>query len=302
MNQAIQNQKNKIKSSDAVFNAGIDLLLIICLLIVALPLIYITSASFSSPSAVVSGKVWLLPVDFSLEGYKAVFKNSKILTGYGNTIFYTVVGTAVNVVFTVMAAYPISRKDMPGRNIFAFMFTFTMVFSGGLIPTYLLHMKLGTLNTRWMMILPTVIGVWNLMLARNYFQNSVSSELLEAAQIDGCNDIQYLIKVLLPLSKPILAVLVLFYAVEHWNAFFNAFIYLNDQKLMPLQVILREILVANQVDPSSILDPETMAAKEGLSDLLKYSTILVANVPIWCLYPFVQKYFVKGVMVGAVKG
>jgi putative aldouronate transport system permease protein len=302
MNQAIQNQKNKIKSSDAVFNAGIDLLLIICLLIVALPLIYITSASFSSPSAVVSGKVWLLPVDFSLEGYKAVFKNSKILTGYGNTIFYTVVGTAVNVVFTVMAAYPISRKDMPGRNIFAFMFTFTMVFSGGLIPTYLLHMKLGTLNTRWMMILPTVIGVWNLMLARNYFQNSVSPELLEAAQIDGCNDIQYLIKVLLPLSKPILAVLVLFYAVEHWNAFFNAFIYLNDQKLMPLQVILREILVANQVDPSSILDPETMAAKEGLSDLLKYSTILVANVPIWCLYPFVQKYFVKGVMVGAVKG
>ena len=191
---------------------------------------------------------------------------------------------------------------MPGRNIFAFMFTFTMVFSGGLIPTYLLHMKLGTLNTRWMMILPTVIGVWNLMLARNYFQNSVSPELLEAAQIDGCNDIQYLIKVLLPLSKPILAVLVLFYAVEHWNAFFNAFIYLNDQKLMPLQVILREILVANQVDPSSILDPETMAAKEGLSDLLKYSTILVANVPIWCLYPFVQKYFVKGVMVGAVKG
>ena len=153
-----------------------------------------------------------------------------------------------------------------------------------------------------MMILPTVIGVWNLMLARNYFQNSVSPELLEAAQIDGCNDIQYLIKVLLPLSKPILAVLVLFYAVEHWNAFFNAFIYLNDQKLMPLQVILREILVANQVDPSSILDPETMAAKEGLSDLLKYSTILVANVPIWCLYPFVQKYFVKGISIGAVKG
>ena len=288
--------------SDRAFDFGIDLLLIFCLLIVALPLIYITSASFSSPSAVVSGKVWLLPVDFSLEGYEAVFKNRKILTGYGNTIFYTVVGTIVNVIFTVMAAYPLSRKDMPGKNLFAFMFTFTMVFNGGLIPTYLLHMKLGTLNTRWVMILPTVIGVWNLMLARNYFQNSVSPELLEAAQIDGCNDIQYLLKVLLPLSKPILAVLVLFYAVEHWNAFFNAFIYLNDQKLMPLQVVLRDILVSNQVDPSSILDPETMAAKEGLSDLLKYSTILVANVPIWCLYPFVQKYFVKGVMVGAVKG
>lgn len=297
-----KNKKKRSYGGDLAFDFSIDLLLIFCLLIVALPLIYITSASFSSPSAVISGKVWLLPVDFSLEGYKAVFKNSKILTGYGNTIFYTVAGTIVNVIFTVMAAYPLSRKNMPGKNLFAFMFTFTMVFNGGLIPTYLLHMNLGTLNTRWMMILPTVIGVWNLMLARNYFQNSVSPELLEAAQIDGCNDIQYLLKVLLPLSKPILAVLVLFYAVEHWNSFFNAFIYLNDQKLMPLQVVLRDILVSNQVDPSSILDPETMAAKEGLSDLLKYSTILVANVPIWCLYPFVQKYFVKGVMVGAVKG
>lgn len=294
--------KKIMGKGDKAFDMVLSVLLALCLLVVALPLIHVISASFSAPSAVTSGKVWLFPVDFSLEGYTAVFKNKKILTGYGNTIFYTVVGTLVNVIFTVMAAYPISRKDMPGKNIFAFMFSFTMIFSGGLIPTYLLHLNLGTLNTRWVMILPTVIGVWNLMLARNYFQNSISPELLEAAQIDGCDDINYLIRVVVPLSKPILAVLVLFYAVEHWNAFFNAFIYLNDQKLMPLQVVLREILVANQIDPSSLLDPTTMSAKEGLADLMKYSTILVANVPIWCLYPFVQKYFVKGVMVGAIKG
>lgn len=299
--------RNNKKSSpigrgDKLFDNIVSIMLVLCLLVVALPMIYIISASFSSPEAVSAGKVWLFPVDFSLEGYEAVFKNKKILFGYGNTIFYTVVGTIVNVIFTILAAYPISRKDMPGKNFFAFMFTFTMIFNGGLIPTYLLHMNLGTLNTRWVMILPTVIGVWNLMLARNYFQNSISPELLEAAQIDGCDDMHYLIKVAIPLAKPIIAVLVLFYAVEHWNAFFNAFIYLNDQELMPLQVVLREILVSNQVDPASILDPETMAAKEGMADLLKYSTILVANVPIWCLYPFVQKYFVKGVMVGAIKG
>lgn len=294
--------KKIMGKGDKVFDMALCVMLILCLLVVALPLLHVISASFSAPTAVTSGKVWLFPVDFSLEGYTAVFKNKKIMTGYGNTIFYTVVGTVINVIFTVMAAYPISRKDMPGKNLFAFLFSFTMIFSGGLIPTYLLHLNLGTLNTRWVMILPTVIGVWNLMLARNYFQNSISPELLEAAQIDGCDDINYLIRVVVPLSKPILAVLVLFYAVEHWNAFFNAFIYLNDQKLMPLQVVLREILVANQIDPSSLVDPTTMAAKEGLADLMKYSTILVANVPIWCLYPFVQKYFVKGVMVGAIKG
>lgn len=292
----------KLGKSDRIYEGVITVLLVFCLLVVVLPLLYIFSASFSSSKAVISGKVWLWPVDFSLEGYEAVFKSSKIMTGYKNTIIYTVVGTAVNVIFTVMAAYPISRKDLPGHNLLAFLFTFTMIFSGGLIPTYLLYLNLGILNTRLVMILPTAIVVWNLMLARNYFQGSISPELLEAAQIDGCSDFKYLMKIVLPLSKPILAVLVLFYAVGHWNAFFNAFIYLNDQELMPLQVVLRDILISNQIDPSSIVDAETMAAKEGLADLLKYSTILVANVPIWCLYPFVQKYFVKGVMVGAIKG
>lgn len=298
----MKTQKIKLGKGDRLYEIVITLILGWCLIIVLLPLLYVCSASFSSADAVISGKVWLWPVEFTLEGYRAVFKDAKIMTGYKNTIIYTFFGTMVNVLFTVLAAYPLSRKDMPGRNLFAFLFTFTMIFSGGLIPTYLLHLNLNILNTRWVMILPTAISVWNLMLARNYFQNSISPELLEAAQIDGCSDIKYLTQIVLPLAKPILAVMVLFYAVQHWNAFFNAFIYLNDQELMPLQVVLRDILISNQIDPSSILDPETMAAKEGLADLLKYSTILVANVPIWCLYPFVQKYFVKGVMVGAIKG
>ncbi len=296
------NSRKTLSKSDRIFDFFVTLLLGIGLLVVAIPLLHIIASSFSSPKAVSSGRVLLWPVEFSLEGYKAVFENAKILTGYKNTIIYAVLGTLVNVIFTVLAAYPISRKDMPGHTVFAFLFTFTMIFSGGLIPTYLLNMNLGILNTRWVMILPGAIGVWNLMLAKNYFEQSISPQLLEAAQIDGCTDFRYLLRIALPLSKPILAVLVLFYAVQHWNAFFDAFIYLSDDALMPLQVVLRDILIANQIDPSSIVDAASLAAKEGLANLLKYSTIIVASLPIWCLYPFVQKHFVKGVMVGAIKG
>lgn len=296
------NSRKTLSKSDRIFDFFVTLLLGIRLLVVAIPLLHIIASSFSSPKAVSSGRVLLWPVEFSLEGYKAVFENAKILTGYKNTIIYAVLGTLVNVIFTVLAAYPISRKDMPGHTVFAFLFTFTMIFSGGLIPTYLLNMNLGILNTRWVMILPGAIGVWNLMLAKNYFEQSISPQLLEAAQIDGCTDFRYLLRIALPLSKPILAVLVLFYAVQHWNAFFDAFIYLSDDALMPLQVVLRDILIANQIDPSSIVDAASLAAKEGLANLLKYSTIIVASLPIWCLYPFVQKHFVKGVMVGAIKG
>ncbi len=292
----------RMSKSDFTYDICITVFLALSLLVVALPLIHILAASLSSTQAVISGNVWLLPVDFSLEGYKAVFENEKILIGYQNTIIYTVAGTIVNIIFTLCAAYPISRKDMPGKALITYLFTFTMIFSGGLIPTYLLHLDLGLLNTRSVMILPGAIGIWNLMLAKNFFQKSISHELLEAAQIDGCNDFKYFIKIILPLSKAIIAVLVLFYAVQHWNAFFGAFIYLTDKDLMPLQIILRDILIINQLDPSMILDSETAAAKEGLADLLKYSTIIVASLPIWCLYPLIQKYFVKGVMVGAIKG
>lgn len=294
--------KTKIKSSDRTFNIVVDVLLFFSFLIVVLPLLHILACSLSSTDSVISGEVLLWPKEFSLKGYEAVFKNDKILMGYRNTILYTLGGTLVNVVMTILAAYPLSRKDLPGRTLFLFMFTFTMIFSGGLIPTYLLNSKLGLVNNPLVLIIPGSIAVWNLMIARNYFENSISNELIEAAQIDGCNTFQVLRKIILPLSKPIIAVLCLFYAVSHWNAFFDAFIYINDQNLMPLQVILRDVLISNQIDSSQIVDPDTLAAMEGMDQLLKYSTIIVSCLPIWCVYPFIQKFFVKGVMVGAIKG
>ncbi len=303
-NKGVKDVSSKIKDSksDKRFGYVVNTILVIVLLLSAYPIIYVISSSLSSPDAVTSGKVWLWPVDFSLEGYKAVFENNKVVIGYANTIFYTLVGTTFNVLMTIAAAYPLSRKDMPGRNFFMFMFAFTMIFSGGLIPNYLLNQSLGLINTRWVMIIPGAIGVWNLIITRTYFESTIPAEVHEAAKIDGCNDLEFLFKIVLPLSKPIIAVLVLFYAVGHWNAFFDAFIYLKDADKMPLQVVLRDILIMNQVDPSAIVDSSTAAAKTGLTDLLKYSLIIVASLPIWCVYPFIQKYFVKGIMVGAIKG
>lgn len=294
--------KIKKTRADVIFNAVNNTFLIICLIVVLYPLIYIVSASFSSPQAVTSGKVWLFPVDFSLAGYKAVFENDYILTGYGNTIIYTVAGTALNLIMTILAAYPLSRKDFYGRDIFMFLFAFTMIFNGGLIPTYLLVSQLGLINTRWALIIPGAVGVWNVIITRTYYQNTIPDELLEAAQLDGCSDIKFIWNVVLPLSKAITAVLVLFYGVGHWNEFFNAFIYLSKKELYPLQIVLRDILIMNSIDPNMVADTELMVAKQGLADLLKYSLIIVASVPVLCIYPFVQKYFVKGVMIGAIKG
>jgi multiple sugar transport system permease protein/putative aldouronate transport system permease protein len=287
---------------DKIFLATNDMILFIILLIVLYPLIYIISSSFSSPDAVISGAVWLWPVDFSLEGYKAVFRNDQILMGYANTIYYTVLGTIVNVAMTILAAYPLSRKEFKGRHVIMLLFVFTMLFHAGLIPTYLTIREYGLLNDRWVMILPSAISIFNIIIARTYYQSTISDELHEAAQLDGCNHFQFLYYIVLPLSKAITAVLVLFYAVFHWNAFFDALIYLSDRDLFPLQIILRDILVASTIDPSMITDPELMSQMVGLADLLKYSLIIVASLPVWIAYPFVQKYFVKGVMIGSIKG
>lgn len=294
------NKLNQTRS-DKLFNIFNTLFLVFCTLAVIYPLIYIVSASFSSTQAVTSGRVWLWPVDISLEGYKAVFNYHRIWTGYGNSIFYTVLGTFINVILTILAAYPLSRKDFYGRNFFMFLFTFTMLFTGGLIPTYLVVNKLGLINTRWAMVLPNAIMVWNVIITRTYFQSTIPDEMLEAAKIDGCSDFKFVTSVVLPLSKPIIAVITLFYAVMHWNAFFNALIYLKDQELHPLQMVLREILVQNEIDMLN-MDVETASKLEGLVDLLKYAVIIVASVPVLMIYPFVQKYFVKGVMIGAIKG
>lgn len=294
----------KKEKGDRLFYLINGLLLGIALIVVLYPLIYILSASFSSTTAVVTGQVWLWPVDFSLSGYKAVFENRHISTGYANTIFYTFFGTLLNIILTVAAAYPLSRKDFKGRNIYMMIFVFTMFFNGGIIPSYILMTKLGLINTRYVMLLAGALSVYNMIITRTFFQATISNELYDAAKIDGASDIHILFKIVLPLSKAIIAVITLFYMVFHWNQFFNAFIYLNDKKLFPLQLILRDILISNQIDISMMenIELEEMEAKEGLAELLKYSLIVVSSAPVLMIYPFVQKYFVKGVMIGSVKG
>lgn len=292
----------KETSSDRLFTAINYLILSLFLVIILYPLIYIVSASISSSEAVISGRVWLWPVDPTLDGYTAVFKHKLIVSGFLNSLYYTVAGTLINVVMTILAAYPLSRKDFYGKNVFMFLFVFTMMFSGGLIPTYLVVKDLGLLNSTWSMLLPGALGVWNMIITRTYFQTTIPDELLEASQLDGCADFQFVLRIVLPLSGPIIAVITLFYAVGHWNSFFNALIYLKSQNLFPLQLVLRDILVQNDVDMNMLADVQEAARKEGLRELLKYSLIIVATGPLMIVYPFVQKYFVKGVMIGSLKG
>ncbi|HOJ11002.1 MAG TPA: carbohydrate ABC transporter permease [Clostridiales bacterium] len=287
---------------DKILYTIVYTVLILFTLTVLYPLIYILSASFSSGSAVSTGRVVLWPVEPSLEGYKAVFRHKHIVSGYTNTIFYTFAGTLINVAMTMVAAYPLSRRDMQFKKFYMFLFVFTMYFGGGLIPTYILMTQIKFINTIWVMVIPGALSVYNMIVTRTFIMSNIPQELLEAAQIDGCSDAKYFFIIVLPLSKAIIAVITLFYAVGHWNSYFNALIYLNEPKRYPLQLILRTILVANQVNLSDIDDPELIAAKQGLADLLKYSLIVVSTVPILALYPFVQKFFIKGVMIGSIKG
>ncbi len=292
----------KESGGDRVFNVANTLLLTLVLIVVAYPLIYVVSASFSSTYAVMSGKVWLWPVEPSLEGYKAIFKNNNVLTGFANTFLYTAAGTLLNVVMTILAAYPLSRRDFRGRAGFMLLLVFTMMFNGGLIPTYLLVKELSMLDTIWSLIVPTALSVWNVIIMRTYFQTTIPHELLEASQLDGCNDFRFLLRIVLPLSGPIVAVIALFYGVGHWNQYFNAMIYLKNPDLYPLQLVLRDILIQNEVNIEMLGDAKTAAARQGLRELLKYSLIVVTSVPLLIVYPFVQKFFVKGVMIGSIKG
>ena len=231
-----------------------------------------------------------------------MFKNPNVLRGYWNSIVLTVVGTSVNIVLTVMLAYPLSVRDFAGRKVFTAIVTFTMLFNGGLVPTFILVNYLKLYNTIWALILPTSISVYNTIIARTYFQSSIPYDLYESATLDGCSDIRYIFTVVLPLSKAILAVLVLYYAVGHWNSYFNALIYLKDAKKYPLQVVLRSIIIEANEDQSNMVDVDQLLVRQGLNNLLKYCLIVVASVPMLILYPFIQKYFVKGVMIGALKG
>ncbi|MBE6972270.1 MAG: carbohydrate ABC transporter permease [Ruminococcaceae bacterium] len=294
--------KRKRSWDDKLLYASTDIILVLLLLIVGYPIIYVLSCSFSSGAAVSSGQVLLWPVDFSLQGYKVIFNYKSVWTGFGNTIFYTVFGTILNMVLSVLVAYPLSRPNYQGRKLVTGMFTFLMMFSAGLIPTYLLMSNLHLTNTRWALILIGGISTYNMIIIRTYFKNSIPGELIEAARIDGCSELRTLWSVVLPLSKSVLAVVTLYYAVGHWNSYFTAMVYLRKPELQPLQIVLRDILAASKIDYSEINDPELIAQMAGMADLIKYALIVVSSAPIIAAYPFVQKFFKSGVMIGSVKG
>lgn len=297
-----KSKRISISKNDMAFYILTYLFLFIIFILVLYPLVYVLSSSFSSPAAVLSGKVILWPVNPSLDGYTTIFKNGDILIGYYNSFRYMIIGTIINVCMSMVCAYPLARRETPYKGVLMFLFTFTMFFGGGLIPNYIVIMKLGLIDTIGAMVLPGAISVYNMILCRTFIQNSIPHELLEASKIDGCNDARYFFQIVLPLSKAIIAVITLYYAVGHWNAFFNAFLYLNKRYMYPLQLFLREILITNTIDPASDVDPELLVRKQGLGDLLKYSLIVVATAPMMMMYPLAQKYFIQGVMIGSLKG
>lgn len=296
--------KNRIGLSreDKIMYAIVYFVMALMIVIICYPLIYVVSSSFSSGRAVTSGRVLLWPVEFSLTGFELVFSYKQVWTGYLNSIIITVVGTSLNLALTIMAAYPLSRRDLPGRGIYLTVFMITMFISGGILPAYILMSNLKLTNTLWSVILSGGISITNMIIMMTYFRNSIPYELFEAAKIDGITDWGYLFKVVLPLSKAILAVIILYYAVGRWNSYFSAMLYLRDRDLFPLQLVLRDILNASRVDPSQITDAELLAKLQGAADQMKYSLIVVSTVPLLIAYPFVQKYFEKGVMIGSVKG
>ncbi|WP_261305269.1 carbohydrate ABC transporter permease [Paenibacillus andongensis] len=291
---------NRKKSDEKIFDIVVNILAALIVVVVLYPLIFIVSASFSDPALLLNGEVILLPKHITLEAYKNVFQNDQIWHSYGNTILYTIVGTSINLLMTTLAAYPLSRPDLPGRGGIMFFITLTMFFSGGIIPSYLIVKQLGMVDTMWALVFPGAIATYNLIVMRTYFQTSIPWEIQEAAHIDGCSNWKLLTHVILPLSKPILAVMVLFYAVGHWNSFFNALIYIRSKDLFPLQLVMREMLLISQAD--SFDSSADLVDKVLLAESIKYVVIIISSLPVLLMYPFVQKHFVKGVMIGSLKG
>lgn len=301
------NRAIKETMQDQVFTWITLILTIAIIIIVAYPLYFVLVASVSKPAIVNSGELLLYPKGFSLIGYEHIFQNSKLWSGYANTIYYTVMGTLMGVSTTVLAGYAFSRADLPGRNILMGIFVFTMYFSGGLVPTYLVVKRLGLIDTKLIIILLGSVSVYNIIITRSFFTSTIPKELQEAAFVDGCSNQRFFFEIVVPISKPIIAVITLYCAIAHWNSFFNAMIYLNDRDKYPLQLILREILLSfqmmmQQASSGSGVDLESLTEMNTLVEVVKYGVIIVATIPVLMIYPFIQKYFVKGVMIGAVKG
>jgi ABC-type glycerol-3-phosphate transport system permease component len=287
--------------SDRIFNIINFSFIIALLLAVLYPLIYILSSSISSPDAVGSGKIVFFPVGFSLEGYFRIFREKFVMIGYGNTLFYTITGTTLNILLTLPCAYALSKKELPGRGIIMGIFLFTMYFSGGMIPTFMLVRSLGLVNTRAVLIILGAVSVYNVIISRTFFAG-IPQELEEAAYIDGCSKTGTFIQIVLPVSKALIGVMVLYYAVAHWNSYFNAMIYVTNDNYKPLQLFLRRILITDITNANMVGGDELEMNAEALKNLVKYSIIIVSSLPILILYPFLQKYFEKGMLIGSVKG
>jgi len=292
----------KRSRNDTLFDIFNVTLLTLLLVAVAYPLIFVVSASISDPVAVNNGQVWLLPQGFTFQGYERIFSDRLIWTGYANTLLYTLVGTTINVAVTLLCGYALSRKDLVGRDWIMMLFVFTLFFSGGIIPTFLVVRQFGMLNSLWAMVLPNAMSIINMIIARTFFRANIPDELLDSARMDGCSNTQFFVRIVLPLSQPLIAIMVLYYAVEHWNSYFNGLIYLSQEQKYPLQLILRNILVSNQLQSDMVSDVNMISQRQLLGESIKYGVIIVASLPILLLYPFLQRYFIKGIMVGSIKG
>lgn len=297
----MDNIRNRSRN-DKIFDLLNTLFFIVVSLIVIYPLYFMLIASFSNPDAVNTGQTFLWPKDVTLNGYKEIFSNSRIWTGYKNSIIYALLSMIIRTSLTITAGYALSRKDLVGRNFFMMMIIFTMFFGGGLIPTYLIVRDLDMINTVWAMIIPGAVSAYNLIIVKTFFQQTIPDELLEASAIDGCSNIRFFMRIVLPLSLPIIAVIALFSAVQEWNSYFSALIYLRDADMHPLQLILREILVQNQAQDLLSEDAVEMMERQKAAEQIKYGVIIVSSVPMLMLYPFLQRFFIKGVMIGSVKG
>jgi putative aldouronate transport system permease protein len=296
-----ENRLIQEKGTDRLFTILNYVFATLVFLAVAYPLIFVLSASFSSPEALISGRVWFWPVDVSLEGYRAVFNYDMVWKGYANSLFYMIVGTIINVSLTIAAAYPLSRKDFIGGKFLTLLFAFTLIFSGGIIPTYLLVKELGMLDSRLALLIPGALNVFNVFVMMTFFRSTIPDEMMDSAKIDGCGNFRFLATIVIPLSGAVIAVVTLFYAVEHWNSFFDALLYLSSKDKYPLQIVLREILLLNAGD-ELLVHVSDESQRLYLNELLKYSLIIVASLPLLIAYPFVQRFFVQGVMIGSLKG
>ncbi len=296
----------KRSKSDVIFDGVIFVILTFILLIVAYPLYFIIISSFSSPEKVSSGQVIFYPLGFTLEGYKKVFENDQVITGFINSLIYTTVGTCINLLLTIPTAFALSKRKFQGRKAVTIFYMITMFIGGGMIPTYLVVQKLHLLDSMWALILPGSLSVYNMIVARTFFQQNISEELYEAAELDGCGHGRFFFNIALPLSKAIIAIMVLYYGVGHWNSYFNALLYMQTEDKYPLQLVLRSILVQNSAQLSqtvvSAAQQEALKKQQEAVELMKYSLIIISSIPVLILYPFIQRHFTKGIMIGSVKG